>query len=228
MAIPAVSMNASPNGYVGYGQVSIGTSPQSGILSAGQIVEVGTSGPLAKTLTGIGTAVLDGATLTFVVNFIDGVNKIAQIPVFIALQSVTAGATINGVANQSQYSGVGAFGQLKVGQSVTIAGFATAANNGTFTVTKVTSSYVQVTNAGPSVAETNYAATLSFQYGPSVQAVRISRTGAGFTGVADTAASTVTGFGVSAFTNTSFTVGFLGAGSNAQTASFVFDVIFAS
>jgi hypothetical protein len=225
MAIANVNMNASPNGYLGYGQTNIGVSPQS--PSAGQIVEVGTSGPLAKTLTGIATATGDGSSSSFTLNFIDGVNKIGQIPVIVALQSVTAGATINGVANQSQYSGVGAFGQLRVGNSVTIAGFSNAANNGTFTVTKVTSSYVQVTNAGPSVAETNYAATLSFVYGPAVAAVRAFRVGTGFTGVSDTGAATISIASITAITNIGCTVT-LSATSAAATYSFVFDVLFAS
>jgi len=54
---------------------------------------------------GIATFVGDGATTTATVNWIDGVQKIFQRPVVvIPVLSVTAPATLGGVANQAVYS----------------------------------------------------------------------------------------------------------------------------
>ncbi len=137
----------------------------------GQIINSGLGGPLAGALVGIGTAVLDGAATTFTLNWIDGSQKIFQRPqVVIPVLSVTAPATIGGVANQAVYSGVGSFGQLRVGQSVTIAGFATSANNVTATINAVSTSSIQITNAS-SVAETNPQASVSAQFGAVLPAV---------------------------------------------------------
>src|SRR5271166_4059689 len=146
MAIPAVNLT-----YIG----------QPSPAAAYQIVNNGLGGPLSKTLLGVAQCTLDGASTTFTLGWIDGVQKIFQGNlVVLALASVTAPATINGVANQAVYSGVGAYGQFRVGQSVTFAGFTNGGNNGAFTITALTSSSIQVTNAS-SVAETNYASTVT-------------------------------------------------------------------
>jgi hypothetical protein len=218
MANSVINLGASPNGYIGQPIQS---------AAQGQIYNNGTPGPLGSALSAIGTSTMDGASTTITVNFIDGVQKLSQYPVILNLQSVTAGATINGVANQSIYSGVGSFGQLRVGQSVVVAGFATAANNGTFTVTAVFTSSVQVTNAGPSVAETNFSATLTATLGQRVSAVSASRSALNFAGTADTANAVAAVATVTAISNTGCTLN-LSAAGNAGTASYLIDIYFAS
>lgn len=191
--------------------------------AAGQVFASNDSGPLGKVIVGTGTTTLDGATPTVTVNFIDGVQKLAQVPVIIQLQSAAAPVTINGVANQAIYSGVGAMSQIAVGTSVVIAGFANGGNNGTFTVNAVTASSVTVTNAG-SVAETNFAATLSFSKGPSVLAVQVGRSGI----ASDTAAGTVQVTGPSALSSTGFTANLGANGGAGNTLTIVAEVYLAS
>lgn len=187
----------------------------------GQIINSGLGGPLAGALVGIGTAVLDGAATTFTLNWIDGSQKIFQRPqVVIPVLSVTAPATIGGVANQAVYSGVGSFGQLRVGQSVTIAGFATSANNVTATINAVSTSSIQITNAS-SVAETNPQASVSAQFGAVLPAVTFGanqRVLVSAANVADTAAAGTTAI-LSAISATGCTVTISAAGSNLQTLS---------
>src|SRR5882724_6138828 len=162
MANTVINMNAAGNGYIG--------GPATNVAQ-GQIYNQSPGGPGGSVITGIGTSTTDGS-LSFTLNFIDGTQSLGQYQVLLPLQSVTAGATIGGVANQSIYSGVGSFGQLRVGQTLVVAGFSTAANNGSFVITAVFTSAVQVTNAGPSVAETNFSATGSVTLGRRVAAVR--------------------------------------------------------
>lgn len=130
----------------------------------GQIIADQTSGPKAKTLYAYGNLVASSGTWysytgTVAVNFIDGVQTFGK-QIILQLQSVTAPATINGTANQAIYSSTGGDGQIKVNDSVVIAGFTNSGNNGTFTVNAVSSTGIQVTNSS-SVAETNPAGTLS-------------------------------------------------------------------
>src|SRR5258708_1559734 len=160
MANTAINMNVASNGYLGQPVSSVAT---------GQIYSSGLGSPLTSTLTGIGTSTVDGATATIQINFIDGTQKLSQVQVVVPLQSATAAATINGVANQTIYSGIGSFGQFKVGQTFVTAGFANAGNNASSVITAVTTNSVQVTNSG-GVAETNFAATGSVTVGQRVAA----------------------------------------------------------
>jgi hypothetical protein len=73
-----------------------------------------------------------------------------------AVAQTHAGTATSGYA---AYQSTGADSSIKVGDSVTIAGFSNSANNGTFTVEFVNSTQVLVNN-GAAVAETNPAATL--------------------------------------------------------------------
>jgi hypothetical protein len=186
-------------------------------LAAGQIYGNNSCGPQNRVLTGIATITLDGAATTGVINFIDGVNSPYQIKQVVGVSSVAAPATIGGVANQAVYTGVGAYGQLRVGQSITFAGFTNAGNNGTFTINALTTSTIQVTNAS-SVAESNPQASLSFTFGALVAGVQANRGLASTLGVADTAANTITAT-PSLFTQTGFTITLSAAGSNGQTLS---------
>src|SRR6266850_7270759 len=104
-------------------------------LAQGQVQsQGGLSGSQSRVLTGIATFIGDGAATTSTLNWIDGVQKPFQTIQLLPVLSVTAPATIGGVANQAVYSGVGAYGQLAKGQSITFAGFSNAGNNGTFTI----------------------------------------------------------------------------------------------
>lgn len=197
---------------VWYGQAA-GTFVQGQIPSQG-----GVSGAQSKDLQGIATFILDGAATTATLNWIDGTQKPYQQTTNISAQSATAPATIGGVANQSVISGVGAFGQLRVGQSVTTTGFANSGNNGTFTVNAVSTSSIQVTNAS-AVAETNsVSANVAFNSGSQLALARGARAFASAANVTDTAATTITAT-LSAITQTSATVTFSAAGTAAQTAS---------
>jgi len=163
-------------------------------LAQGQVQsQGGLSGSQSRVLTGIATFIGDGAATTSTLNWIDGVQKPFQTIQLLPVLSVTAPATIGGVANQAVYSGVGAYGQLKVGQSVTFAGFTNAGNNGTFTINALTTSTIQVTNSG-SVVETNPAATVAFNIatGTLVAASFATRAIVSAAGVSDTAASSIT------------------------------------
>lgn len=206
MAIPAVNV-------VWYGP----QTAQGQLQSQG-----GISGTQTKALTGIATFVLDGATSTgLVANFIDGVQIPFKSTSTISVLKVAGPVTINGVANQAVYSGIGSYGQLAVGQSVTFAGFTNAANNGTFTIVALTTSSIQVLNAS-SVAETNPAATVTFTIPNSslVAGCWVVRSLASAAGVADTAAGTI---GVvqppTTLSNTGVTFSITAAGTNLQTLS---------
>jgi hypothetical protein len=192
-------------------------------LAQGQIPsQGGISGVQSRSVQGLGTAILDGAATTFTLNWIDGNQVPYKNVIFLSVLSVTAPATIGGVANQAVYSGVGAYGQLKVGQSITFAGFANAGNNGTFTINALTTSSIQVTNSG-SVAETSGAATLSFNQGTVLALGRVTRAQASAAGVLDTAPQTNT-ITVSAQTQTGCTVT-ISAGSAGQTLSVFVELV---
>lgn len=206
MAISAVNLS-----YIGAGPTA-----------AGQILASNDPGPLAKVLVGYGTATLDGSSTTFTVNFIDGVQKLEQSTVLLQLLSATAAATLGGVANQQVFTTANAATQIPIGTSVTTAGFSNSGNNGTFTVTGVSTNTIQVTNSS-GVAETNGAATMTFPFGPAVKAVQISRSGAN----SDTAAVSTT-VQPSALSNTGFTTTISAAGSNAQLLSFAVQIFLAS
>lgn len=212
MAIPAV--NASY--YLG---------PAGSALAAAQVPsQSGISGVQSKALVGAGTFVLDGATTTgLTLNFIDGTQKIFQQNTSFSALNITAPATIGGVANQAVISGVGAFGALKVGQSVTIAGFANSANNGAFTVNVVSTSSITVTNAS-SVAETNNpSATVTYNYqNAALLGVQAQRAIRSIANVADTAATTITA-AVTNVTDTAITLTISAAGTNLQTLTVFFE-----
>lgn len=180
----------------------------------------GLSGTQSKPVTGIATLIGDGAATSGVVNWIDGVQKPFQTVILASVLSVTAPATIGGVANQAIYSGVGAYGQLRVGQSVTFAGFTNTGNNGTFTINALTTSTIQVTNAS-SVAETNPAATVAFNIatGSFATGAFSARSGWNAAGVVDTAASSIYVTGIGTVTATTGVVNFSAAPANAATVS---------
>jgi hypothetical protein len=185
----------------------------------------GISGTQSKVLYGIATFTLDGATTTgLTVNWIDG----TQIPfvnnVVLPVSSVTAPATIGGVANQAVYSGVGAYGQLRVGQSVTFAGFTNAGNNGTFTINALTTNSIQVTNSSSVLEGPNPSGTVKFNQGTIPAVCRITRAMANAAGVLDTAALTTT---ISAVTQAQATGTFTisAAGSNGQLLSVLVEII---
>jgi len=201
--------------------VSLSYLGQPSSPAQGQIVNSGLGGPLSETLVGIGTAILDGASTTFTLNWIDGVQKIFQRPlVVIPVLAVTAPATIGGVANQAVYSGVGSFGQFRIGQTITFAGFSNAGNNGAFVINSVSTSSVTVTNSS-SVAESNPQATGAVSFGAVLPATTFGanqRVLVSAANVADTAAVTTTAI-LSAVTATGATVTISTAGSAAQTLS---------
>ncbi len=200
---------------------------QPSVAAQGQIVNNGLGGPLSETLTGIGTAILDGSSTSFTLNWIDGVQKIFQRPlVVIPVLSVTAPATLGGVANQAVYSGVGSFSQFSKGQTITFAGFSNAGNNGAFVINLVSTSSVTVTNAS-SVAESNPQATGAVSFGAVLPAIpqvgANSRVLVSAANVADTAAVGTTAI-MSAVTATGCTVTISAAGTAGQTLSVFADL----
>ncbi len=187
----------------------------------GQIVNSGLGGPLAGALVGIGTAVLDGAATTFTLNWIDGSQKIFQRPtVVVSLSSATAAATINGVTNQTVYTGVGAMTQFRVGQTLVTTGFSNAGNNASSVITAISTSTIQVTNSG-GVAETTAQGSGLVNQGAVLPAITFGanqRVLVSAANVADTAAVATTAI-LSAVTATGCTVTISAAGSAAQTLS---------
>lgn len=115
-----------------------------------------------------------GANSAFVGDYftIAGFTNAADNGVFIAVASTATTLTLanpNAVAQThaatatggiAVYNSVFGDGQVKIGDSVVIAGFSNSVNNGTFTVVMVSSQSVTVNNTS-AVAETNPAATLS-------------------------------------------------------------------
>lgn len=179
----------------------------------------GISGSQSKALDGIATFILDGATSTVLtVNWIDGTQIPYESKATISVNSVTAPATIGGVANQSVISGVGAMGQLRVGQSIVTSGFTNSGNNGTFTINAVTTNSVQVTNSSAVLEGPTPAGTLTFNYGSTLATARITRAFANASGIKDTAATTTTISAV-VISQTTATFTISAAGSSAQTLS---------
>ena len=181
------------------------------------------SGPLSKVLAGVATFTLDGATTTgLVVNFIDGAQKLFQQTDVLQVVSVTAPATIGGVAAQAVYTSVGPVGQLRVGQSITFGGFANAGNNGAFTINALSTTGIQVTNT-LSIAETNPAGTGTVNVGAHVASVQGSR--AMYNGsTVDTGAATIYVVGVHDITDATCKVDISAAGTNAQTLSVLCEI----
>jgi hypothetical protein len=205
MAIPAVNLTLAPGS----------TSGASGqVYSQG-----GVSGFQSKEIYLLGTATLDGSTTNFAVNFIDGTQKLFQNLFVVNALNVTAPATINGVANQSVISGVGAFGALAVGNSVVVAGFANAGNNGTFTVNVVTTSSITVTNSSAVAESNNPSATVTFNKGSHVQACFAARAQYNAAGTIDTAANTISVTTINTVTDATANIVISAAGSAAQLLS---------
>jgi len=188
----------------------------------GQRMNSNDSGPLGQNLVGIVQLTLDGVATTTTLNFIDGTQKVYQNVYVLPVLSVAAPVTIGGVANQAVFSGVGSYGLLRVGQSVTFAGFTNAGNNGTFTINALTTSSIQVTNSS-AVAETNPAGTVTLAIGPVAVAYQVARVLVGPNGVADTAASSTTAI-VTAQSLASLSVTISSAGSVSQLCSFLVEI----
>lgn len=159
-------------------------------FAQGQISNNGLGGPASRDYEGIAVFTGDGASTSAVLNYIDGVQAPFVSTLILPVLSAAAPATIGGVANQAVYSGVGSYGQLRVGQTVTFAGFTNAGNNGAFVINALSTNSIQVTNAG-SVAETNPAATGKVLVGPVLPVVLAYRAGVSAANVADTAATTL-------------------------------------
>lgn len=189
-----------------------------GATAGGQEIANYGPGPLAKEVVGYGTATLDGSSTSFVVNFIDGNQNLAQTPKILQLLSATAASGGNTILTTS-----GPATQVALGTSITTAGFTNSANNGTFTVKAVSTNTITVNN-GSAVAETNPSATLTYQYGPAILGVSVSRMGAS----TDTAAASTTVYPSNNLTNATVTLNISAAGSNAQLLSFLMRIIFAS
>lgn len=203
MSIAAVTPNYFGSPFVN------GTIPSQG----------GISGAQSKALDGIATFILDGSTTTTItVNWIDGTQIPYEAKATISVSNVTAPATIGGVANQSIISGVGAMGQLRVGQSIVTSGFSNSGNNGTFTINAVTTNSIQVTNSSAVLEGPTPAGTLTFNYGSTLATARITRAFANALGVKDTAATTTTISAV-VISQTTATFTISAAGSAAQTLS---------
>lgn len=133
----------------------VGQGPTGG----GQIINSGLGGPLSKQLWGVATIINDttASGTTVPIGYIDGVQSLGK-QIVLEFQSVTAPATINGVANQAVYSTVYGASEIPLNSSILFAGFTNSGNNGTFTVNAVSATGITVTNSS-SVAETNPAAT---------------------------------------------------------------------
>jgi hypothetical protein len=213
MAIAAVNLTYS----------STAQNPAQGQIAS----QGGLTGSEAKSLYGVGTATLDGSSTTFTINWIDGVQIPFKSTVTIQLQSVTAPATFNGTANVAQYQGVGAMGQLRVGQTFTTAGFTNAGNNSTsLIVLALSTNTIYAVNAS-AVAETNPAGTATFspiQFAAGIGQVLPASGGNArafygpFNNVVDTAATTTTAI-LSAITQTGCTCTISAAGSAGQKLS---------
>jgi hypothetical protein len=136
----------------------IGQGPSAG----GQNIADQTSGPKAKTLYGYGALVATSGTwaspTSCPINWIDGVQSLGKV-VVLQLQSVDVTD-----GTYTTYHSTGPDSSVPVGTTVTIAGFSTGANNGSFVVHAVTSSTIVVVSAA-GVAEINPAATCTFTVG---------------------------------------------------------------
>lgn len=203
--------------------VNIQFLDQPGTGAQGQVAAMGVSGRYAKRMIGVGTATLDGSLTAFTINFIDGAQKLFNSSTSLSVGSVAAPATIGGVANQAVYTSVGPVGALRVGQTITFAGFSNSGNNGSFTINALTTSTIQVTNSS-SVAESNPQGSGLVVTGAHVAAVLGLRSLYSASGVADTAANTVSVSKVDTITDATAQVTISGAGSAAQTLSVLVEV----
>lgn len=202
----------------------VGNGPTGG----NQIIADLTGGPKAKTLYGYGVAA-NGNTTTAAnsapVGFIDGVQSLGK-QVILQLQSVDAPITYLGTANTAFYHSVQGDGQVKIGDSVVIAGFTNSGNNGTFTVTYVITGAVGVTNSG-SIAEVNPAGSLSDVTAATPVWVDVFIAG----NSSDTAAVLAVAAGdlfASNVTNTGFTLNWAALATTAQTFHFGAIIAFSS
>src|SRR5208282_3409776 len=122
-------MTAAPSLNLSY----IGDGP----TGSNQTIYDGTPGPKSKTLYAYGVAT-NGNTTTAAnaapVGYIDGVQTLGK-TIVLQLQSVDAPITYLGTANTAFYHSVQGCGQIKVGDSITTAGFTNGGNNATNTVT---------------------------------------------------------------------------------------------
>src|ERR1700682_2892636 len=112
--------------------------------AGGQILSNGTPGPLSRTMVGLATISLDGATSTGTINYIDGIQTFGK-TIILPVQSVaastgtTASLVLTSVAASSGgnavYTGTitGGASNAFVGFTFTVAGFTNPANNGVFT-----------------------------------------------------------------------------------------------
>jgi hypothetical protein len=176
------------------------------------------------TITGGTANALVGQYFT-VAGFVSGVNNgvfqaIASTVTTLTLNNpngvaVTAGATVQG--GIAQYNSVFGDGQVSIGDTVVIAGFTTAANNGTFVVTAVGSSSVTVNNLA-AVLEYNPAATLSDVQNAIPLAVALTITGG------TQPATAYLGIDVSTITSTGFTYVLSANGTAAKTLNLVASV----
>jgi hypothetical protein len=141
---------------------------QPSAAAGGQIVANVSSGPLGRTLVGTATIVLDGATASGTINFIDGVQTFGK-QYILPLQSVlgaqqfVASLTLSQVAASSAgtavYTGTitGGAANALAGQYFTVAGFTQANNNGAWIATA--STLTTLTLANPNATAATHAGT---------------------------------------------------------------------
>jgi len=199
----------------------IGQGPTAG----GQVIADQTSAPKSKTLYGYGIAANGNTTAAAnaaPVGFIDGVQSLAKTLV-LSIQSCGAATTApDGTAHCVPYYSVQGCGQVAVGDTVTVAGFANANNNisTAAAVHGVTSSAIYVYNANYAsvTAETNPAATLTDTTGGVPIAVNVFVSG----NSADTAAVLAAANPVwaSTVTSTGFILNWTALTTTAQTFHF--------
>lgn len=175
------------------------------------------SGAGAKSLDGFGQLKLDGTATTVTLNFIDGVQGFGQ---SVVLRLSAVATSVGSAAVYSTFDGPT---NNMIGKSVVVAGFATSANNGTFTINSIGSGTLTLSN-GSAVAESNPAATGSVSISSVPAAVIVSRSIAG----SDTAATSTTVLQTGAVTAIGIPVTISAAGSNAQLLSYAVRVVFAS
>lgn len=128
----------------------------------------GLSGPAAKSLSAYAQLKGDGAATTVTLNFIDGVQGFGRTTV---LSFTAAAAAVSGNTTYTTLTGTS---PQMVGASVLIAGFATGANNGTFTIQSVGTGFIVVNNAS-GVLESNPAGVGTVNISSIPAFVQVSR-----------------------------------------------------
>ena len=184
--------------------------------AGGQILSNGTPGPLSRTLVGLATIVLDGATTTGTINYIDGTQTFGK-TIILPVQSVaastgtTASFVLTSVAASSGgnavYTGTitGGASNAFVGFTFTVAGFTNPANNGVFTAVASTATTLTLNNPN-ATAETHAgtaqagSAVYSSVFGDGQVVVGDTVVIAGFTTSANNGTFTVTAVGSSSVT----------------------------